>query len=147
MPLPTVLIVDDDPDVCKMMSLALGDQYAVAVETDGRHALESLADINPDIVVVDLVMPGMDGLTVCERIKSERPETIVVIVTATTKGSDLPDSFWRLGTPADGFLSKPFDPQRLAALLHELRARQAESRRGGPSRQGGQRVEGTDQAR
>ncbi|MCX8036955.1 MAG: response regulator [Candidatus Sumerlaeia bacterium] len=141
MPLPTLLIVDDDPDVCEMLRLALGDQYSVVVETDGRRALDALAGIHPDIVVVDLVMPGADGLTVCERIKSERPETIVVIVTATTKGSDLPDSFWRLGTPADGFLSKPFDPQRLVALLHELRVKRVES---GPNGPGGQRIDRMD---
>ena len=117
---PRVLVVEDDPDVCEMVRLTVGDRYDVIAETDGRKALERLAEIEPDVAVVDLVLPGTDGLTVCERIKAERPQTLVVIITATTAGSDLPDTFWRLGTPADAFLTKPFDPQRLLTTIQEL---------------------------
>jgi CheY-like chemotaxis protein len=124
-----LLIVDDDPDVCEMVRLAVGDRYDVVAETNGARAVARLVEIEPEVVVVDLVMPGMDGLTVCERIKAARPDVLVVIVTATTCGSDLPDAFWRLGTPADAFLSKPFDPQLLVAKIHELKVKRIEAKR------------------
>jgi len=117
---PRLLVVDDDPDVCEMVRLTVADRYDVVAETDGRRALARLAEIEPDVAVVDLVLRGTDGLTVCERIKAERPDTPVVIITATTAGSDLPDSFWRLGTSADAFLTKPFDPQVLATTIQKL---------------------------
>jgi len=126
---PRLLVVDDDRDVCEMVRLVVGDRYEVVVETSGRRALERLAEIAPEVAVVDLVMPGVDGLTVCERIKAERPDTLVVIITAATAGSDLPDSFWRLGTPADAFLTKPFDPQLLVAKIHELKVKRIEAKR------------------
>jgi CheY-like chemotaxis protein len=127
--MPRLLVVDDDPDVCEIVRLAVADRYEVVAETNGARAVERLAEIEPEVAVVDLVMPGMDGLTVCERIKAERPDTLVVIITATTAGSDLPDSFWRLGTPADGFISKPFDPQLLVARIHELKVKRVEAKR------------------
>ena len=125
--MPRLLVVDDDPDVCEMVRLTVGDRYEVVVETNGARAVERLAELEPEVVVVDLVMPGMDGLTVCERIKKLRPSTLVVIITATTRGSDLPDSFWRLGTAADALLSKPFDPQLLVAKIEVLEAKRAEA--------------------
>ena len=127
--MPRLLVVDDDPDVCEMVRLAIGDRYEVVVETNGARAVERLAEVKPEVVVVDLVMPGMDGLTVCEKIKAARPDTLVVIITATTRGSDLPDSFWRLGTHADAFLSKPFDPQLLVVKIHELKVNRIEAKR------------------
>jgi len=124
---PRLLVVDDDPDVCEMVRLTVGDRYEVVAETDGRRALARLAEIEPEVVVVDLVMPGADGLTVCERIKAERPDTVVVMITAATKGSDLPDSFWRLGTSADAFLTKPFDPSALASKIEQLKTRRKDA--------------------
>jgi len=135
MPTPRLLVVDDDRDICEIVRLIIGDRYEVVAETDGRRALERLAEIEPEVAVIDLVLPSMDGLTLCERIRAERPETLIVIITATTKGSDLPDSFWRMGTPADAFLSKPFDPQLLVSTIHEAKVKRvmAEQRRKRPA--------------
>jgi DNA-binding response OmpR family regulator len=55
---------------------------------------------------------------------------IIIIVTATTRNSEVPDSVWRIGTPADGFLSKPFDPSELRNLIQKLRAEAEQSQRG-----------------
>jgi len=129
MTLPRLLVVDDDADVCEFVRLALADHYDVVTETNGRRALERLNEIKPEIAVIDLVIPGVDGLTLCEQIKSERPQTLIVIITAVTVGSDLPDTFWRTGTHADAFLSKPFDPQLLVATIHELRVKRVEAKR------------------
>ena len=127
--MPRLFVIDDDRDICEIVRLTLSDQYEVFAETDGRRALERLADVDPDVAVVDLVMPGVDGLTICERIKAERPDTLVVVITAATAGSDLPDTFWRIGTPADGFLTKPFDPRLLVAKIHDLRVKRIEAKR------------------
>ena len=127
---PLVLVVDDDTDVCEIIALALRDQFRVVTLHNGREAIEQFDEIDPDVAIVDLVLPGMDGLTLCERIREADPDVIIIIVTATTKDSEVPDSVWRIGTPADAFLSKPFDPSELRNLIQKLRAEAEQSRPG-----------------
>lgn len=117
-----LLIVDDDKEVCEIVRLMMSDRFRVAAEHDGRIAAKRLRELEPDVAIIDLVMPGMDGLSLCEKIKESRPETIVIIVTAATKDTDLPDTFWKLGTQADGFVTKPFDPAELQMKIEELLA-------------------------
>lgn len=120
---PQLLVVDDDPEICEIIRLMMSDRYRVTIEHDGRRAVKRLNELQPVVAIVDLVMPGMDGLTLCEEIKSRRPETIVVIVTASTKDSDLPDSVWKLGTAADGFVTKPFDPAELLMEIENIKGK------------------------
>jgi CheY-like chemotaxis protein len=126
---PILLIVDDDPDICAMLRLAFSPLYDVTTETNGQRALDRIAQLRPEVLICDLVMPGLDGLALCERVKAQWPETLVVIMTATTRDTDLPDAFWRIGTPADGFITKPFDPQSLIAKVHDIKVRRVEKMR------------------
>jgi len=126
---PKVFIIDDDPDICTIVRLAFTPLYDVEEETNGRRALTRLDEVRPDVVICDLIMPGMDGLTLTERVRAARPDVLLVIITAATKRTDLPDAFWRIGTPADLFFTKPFDPQLLVARVHELRVQRLEAKR------------------
>src|SRR5689334_12470078 len=78
-----VLVVDDETGVRESLRLVLRDKYDVSVAESGDEALRRAAGENFDAVLLDLVMPGIDGLTVLERIKGQKPELPVVIVTAT----------------------------------------------------------------
>jgi two-component system OmpR family response regulator len=117
-----VLIVDDDEVVRGLLVWLFEDAgYTVRQAEDGRVALEALADFAPDCMVLDLMMPEVDGLAVLRRRQetSLAPETRIIILTAKDSRSD--EVFcWEQG--ADEFLSKPFDGERLIKLAGDLMA-------------------------
>jgi PleD family two-component response regulator len=105
-----VLIVDDIPANIHILAEALGEEYDVRVATDGLKALELAADLDkPDIILLDIMMPGMDGLEVCRRLRDnpECREIPVVFVTAMTE-RDVEIQGLELG--AVDYISKPFVP-------------------------------------
>ncbi len=118
---PTVLVVDDTSDNLKMISGLLRDRYRLKVANNGAKALEIAAGaVAPDLILLDIVMPGLDGYAVCERLKSDpRTKAIpVVFMTGRTEAGDR-DRGLRLG--AADYLTKPVDPavlrERVAAVL------------------------------
>jgi DNA-binding response OmpR family regulator len=111
-----VLIVDDDPDIREMLGFTLGAEFVVRYASSGSAAIEELTLRPPAAMILDVMMPGVDGYDVLE-LRRERglaPETCVVMLTCTTDERDLVRS-WALG--ADAFLTKPTDPERIAATL------------------------------
>ena len=98
-----VLVVDDEQGVRESLRLLLRDRYDVALAEDGEEALRRVASEPFDAVLLDVIMPGIDGLTVLERIKGQRPELPVVIV--TTRGSEA-DKRRGLEAGADGYVTK-----------------------------------------
>ncbi len=113
---PTVLIVDDDQ--CNRILLAawLGRTYDVLEACDGHEALEVLAGSNPDIVILDVLMPGLNGIEVCRRIKS-RPDGGYLPVLLLTALGDQEHRNAGLEAGADDFLSKPIDQRELMLRL------------------------------
>jgi two-component system response regulator MprA len=112
--MPQVLIVDDEPAVVTALERALRtDGYEIAVARDGRQALAALAAGRPDLVVLDVMMPGVDGLEVCRRLRASGDRTPVLMLTARDGIDDRVDG---LDAGADDYLPKPF-------ALRELRAR------------------------
>ena len=113
---PDVLIVDDDPDIREMLGFTLGAEFDVRYASSGSAAIEELTLRPPAAMILDVMMPGVDGYDVLE-LRRERglaPETCVVMLTCKTDERDLVRS-WALG--ADAFLTKPTDPERIAATL------------------------------
>lgn len=113
-----VLVVEDDPDVAKVVTLAL-EGHDVTVATDGRKALDLLRHATFDAVVLDLMLPEVDGLSVLSHIRAE-PTTAdlpVVVLTARVRESDHVRGYER---GADRYLTKPFDPTVLAATVEEV---------------------------
>lgn len=118
--MPTVLIVDDEPDIRTIVGLSLeGEGFNVSTAPDGPAALASVAASPPDIMILDIMMPGMDGFAVLEAMRERglAPHTRVVIMTCRTSGRDHLRG-WELG--ADEYLTKPFDVELLATRLREL---------------------------
>jgi two-component system response regulator MprA len=113
-----VLVVDDDPAVSAALDRALRlDGYEVATAGDGRAALEALALAPPDAVVLDLGLPGIDGLEVCRRLRAAGDDTPVLMLTARDAVSDRVNG---LDAGADDYVVKPFALAELQARLRAL---------------------------
>jgi DNA-binding response OmpR family regulator len=112
-----VLVVDDEPTVREVVSryLELGG-YRVAVAGDGPSALSMAADLVPDLIVLDLMLPGMDGLEVCRRLRAAAPTPIVML----TAKSHEADRIVGLELGADDYVVKPFSPRELVARVRSV---------------------------
>src|SRR4051794_34555091 len=124
---PSLLIVEDEPGFSRLIALSLGREgFEVHTVPNGEEALDVAAEIHPDAVVLDLGLPGMDGLTVLKELR-ERTNMPVVVVT----GARTTDSVRRgLDRGADDYVTKPFSPSELAARVRAvLRRRHRTTRR------------------
>jgi two-component system response regulator MprA len=113
-----VLIVDDEPAVRAALDRALRlDRYEIALAGDGRAALDRLAEARHDAVVLDVMMPGIDGLEVCRRLREAGDRTPVLMLTARDA---VDDRVAGLDAGADDYLVKPFALKELKARLRAL---------------------------
>jgi DNA-binding response OmpR family regulator len=116
----SVLIVDDDDGIRASLRLALEDQgYAIDEAADGEAALTRLGERTPDVVLLDLMLPGMDGFECCRQIR-RRADVPVLIVSARNDSHDVVAG---LEAGADDYVRKPFDVAELTARLRALRRR------------------------
>jgi two-component system response regulator MprA len=114
----TVLVADDDRAVREAIGRALSlEGYTVTTVADGAKALEAVKEARPDVVVLDLMMPVVDGLTVCRVLRAEKDRTPVLMLTARTETSDRVAG---LDAGADDYLPKPFALDELLARLRAL---------------------------
>ncbi|WP_174565487.1 response regulator transcription factor [Rhodococcoides yunnanense] len=113
----TVLVVDDEPTISEAVAARLrGEGFDVVTAADGPSAVEMCARVQPDAVVLDVMLPGFDGLEVCRRIQAGRPVPVLML----TAKSDETDMLIGLGVGADDYLSKPFSMRELVARVHAL---------------------------
>jgi DNA-binding response OmpR family regulator len=115
---PTVLVVDDDATVSEVVVAYLERAGMVAERVaDGPAALVAAAERPPDAVVLDLMLPGIDGLEVCRRLRSERPDVPILMLTA--RGEE-EDRIIGLEVGADDYVTKPFSPRELVLRVQSL---------------------------
>ena len=113
-----ILVVDDEPSVRDALDRALRmDGYKVQLAADGQQALDQLAEQAPDAIVLDLLMPEVDGLEVCRRIRAAGDRIPVLMLTAR---DGVPDRVKGLDAGADDYLVKPFALEELSARLRAL---------------------------
>jgi two-component system response regulator MtrA len=111
---PRVLVVDDDPALAEMLGIVLrGEGFEPAFVSDGDAALGAFRREKPDVVLLDLMLPGTDGLEVCRQIRAESGVPIIML---TAKG-DTPDVVVGLESGADDYVVKPFKPKELVARV------------------------------
>jgi DNA-binding response OmpR family regulator len=112
-----VLVVDDDPTIADSVAIRLrAEGFRVEVAGDGPAAVAAFRASRPDLVVLDVMLPGFDGLEVCRRIQADRPVPVLML-TARAEETDL---LVGLGVGADDYLIKPFSMRELVARVHAL---------------------------
>jgi DNA-binding response OmpR family regulator len=140
----TVLVVDDEEAIAEAVRARLESEgYRVVVAADGPEAIEANREHQPDLVVLDLMLPGMDGLEVCKRIQRDR-WTPVLMLTAKTEEADKVAGF---AVGADDYLTKPFSLRELAvrvrAILRRVeRIQSMQAQDDGPIELHGLRIDG-----
>jgi len=127
--MPTVLIVDDDQKLLKMLQRTLVyEGLTVVTASNGQEALDQVDACQPEIIVLDWMMPKMDGLEVVQRLRAENNQTYILMLTARDA---LENRVEGLESGADDYLVKPFSPVELVARIHAM-LRRVEAK---PSRQ------------
>ncbi len=116
----TVLVVEDSVTQREMITdLLKGSGLSVSIATDGVEALEHIDGQCPDLVVLDIVMPRMNGYEVCRRIKSDPKTQNVPVVMCSSKGEEF-DRYWGMKQGADAYIAKPFQPTELVGTVKQL---------------------------
>ena len=117
-----VLVVEDEPTIAESVAARLrAEGFAVEIAVDGPGAVAAARRIEPDAVVLDVMLPGFDGLEVCRRLQAERSVPILML----TARDDETDLLVGLAVGADDYLTKPFSMRELAARVHALVRRAA----------------------
>jgi signal transduction histidine kinase/DNA-binding response OmpR family regulator/streptogramin lyase len=117
--LPTVLLIEDNPDVVAYIAAILKDGYQVHTAANGKDGIETALEIVPDIVISDVMMPEKDGYEVCETLKNDERSSHIPIILLTAKAAQS-DKVTGLRAGADAYLQKPFDKTELLVRLEQL---------------------------
>ncbi len=119
-PMNTVLVVEDSVPQREMITdLLKGSGLDVTVAGDGMEALESIQGTMPDVVVLDIVMPRMNGYEFCRRLKADPVTQNVPVVMCSSKGEEF-DRYWGMKQGADAYIAKPFQPMELIGTVKQL---------------------------
>ena len=121
-----VLIADDDMDIVRFVALNLRlEGFEVVVASDGQDALDKARDVQPSLILLDTMMPRMDGYEVCSRFRDQRPDAAIPVIMLTAKSLDA-DRAMAFTAGADDWVTKPFDPADLVSKVKDhLRAQAA----------------------
>ena len=121
-----ILIVEDEKDIIKMLDYNLKKEgFRVIDARDGEDALDLAMREHPDLILLDLMLPGMDGLEVCKSLKKESKTSPIPIIMLTAKSQES-DKVLGLGLGADDYITKPFSPGELIARIKALLRRASE---------------------
>jgi two-component system, OmpR family, alkaline phosphatase synthesis response regulator PhoP len=113
----TILVVDDEQPLADLVSGYLRTEgFRVLMATDGHAALEAARQSRPDLVILDVMLPGLDGIEVCRRLQYDRPVCVLML----TARSDEVDKLIGLSVGADDYLTKPFSPRELVARVKAI---------------------------
>jgi DNA-binding response OmpR family regulator len=121
--LPVVLAADDDEDILALLVFRLERSgYSVLQARDGEEALERAREAKPDLAVIDVTMPKLDGFELTRRLRAEEVtrRMPIILLTARTQDADLERGF---EAGADDYIRKPFSPQELSARVHAILGR------------------------
>ncbi len=116
---PSLLVVEDNPDVKAYLMTCLQDDYNLMLASDGQEGLEMALDKVPDLILSDVMMPKMDGFTLCDYLKTDQRTSHIPVVLLTAK-ADLDSRIEGLQHGADAYLAKPFDKRELTEQLKNL---------------------------
>ena len=122
-----ILVVDDEPDILDLVKYNLDKEgYDVSSVMSGEEALQITQKIHPDLILLDLMLPGLDGLEVCKILKKEPDTSEIPIIMLTAKGEES-DIVAGLEIGADDYISKPFSPKVLIARVRAMMRRKKQA--------------------
>ena len=122
-----ILIIDDDLDTLRLVSLMLQRQgYQIIAAPNGQHGLEKALEEKPDVILLDLMMPDMDGYEVTRRLRAN-PQTVDIPILMFTAKTQLADKVTGFETGVDDYLAKPTHPSELQSHVKALLARRNKS--------------------
>lgn len=125
--MPKILIVEDEMKIARFVELELTHEgYTVAISGDGRSGLEKALSWQPDLIVLDLMLPGLSGIEVCRRVRQESDLPIIML----TAKDDVSDKVMGLDMGADDYMTKPFAIEELLARIRVLLKRRTRGRGG-----------------
>ena len=111
---PKILVVDDDPAINEMLTIVLeAEGFQTSSVTDGAEAVQTFRSFSPDLILLDLMLPGMNGIDICREIRKESAVPIVMLTAKT----DTVDVVLGLESGADDYITKPFKPKELVARI------------------------------
>ena len=112
-----IVVIEDEAAIANAVAVRLrGEGYEVSVASDGRTGIASVDKNKPDLVILDVMLPGIDGLEVCRRIQRETPVPVLMLTALDTET----DLLVGLGVGADDYMTKPFSPRELVARVKAL---------------------------
>lgn len=117
--LPVALVVDDNQDMLDMLKFELDKDFDIITASDGNEALKIIENVTPSIVLTDLMMPGMDGIELCRRLKADKSTVSIPIIILTAK-HDLGVKLEGLTLGADDYITKPFNIDVLKLRMKRL---------------------------
>ena len=118
-----VLVIEDDPDQRRLLErMLVGSGWRVATAPDGESGLDAAKSSPPDAIVLDVMMPRLNGFQTCRQLKSDPATAKIPVVICTSKDQPA-DQYWATEVGADAFLAKPIDIGRLIQMLERLTER------------------------
>lgn len=118
----TILVVEDTPSEMKLISYYLQESgYSVISAVSAKEALTKVIDQKPDVIITDVVMPGMSGFELCRSLKKHPKTKQVPIIICTSKNQEI-DRLWAMRQGADAYLTKPFTREELLQVVKSITA-------------------------
>jgi len=112
-----ILVVEDSPtELAITSSTLMGQGYRIATAGDGEEALRKIEEERPDLILLDVVLPGKNGFQICRELKSKAETKGIKVILVTSKNQES-DRFWGMKQGADEYLTKPFTAESLLAMV------------------------------
>ncbi len=114
-----ILIAEDEENIIELLKIILSDTYDIDVVKDGKKALSYIKKNKPDLLILDVMMPNLNGFEVCDKLKQDKKTKDLKIAMLSAKGQKK-DILGGLQRGADYYITKPFDPQELKEKIDEI---------------------------
>ena len=114
-----IVVADDEPFILSALQDTLSDSYSVTTASNGAEAIKVAQKVLPDLIILDVMMPEMDGLEACKNLKRDKATSSIPVILLTAKGqiTDIEKGF---KSGADAYVVKPFSPARLIEKVEEI---------------------------